>query len=137
MYSCKKSSTSTNNDTLTKQGIVLEGLQEVPPVTPSGSGTINVTYTKSSKMLMFTANWSAMSDSVIAMHFHGPADKGVAAAVIVPVTDFPKGKAGTVSGMVTLNGTTQKEEDLLAGKWYYNIHTKTHTGGEIRGQIVF
>ncbi len=26
--------------------------------------------------------------------------------------------------------------DLLAGKWYVNIHTKANPGGEIRGQVV-
>jgi hypothetical protein len=25
---------------------------------------------------------------------------------------------------------------LLAGRWYVNIHTAAHPGGEIRGQIV-
>jgi hypothetical protein len=24
----------------------------------------------------------------------------------------------------------------MAGKWYYNVHTKEHPGGEIRGQIM-
>ncbi|MGI4955026.1 MAG: CHRD domain-containing protein, partial [Janthinobacterium lividum] len=26
--------------------------------------------------------------------------------------------------------------DLQAGKYYYNIHTATNPGGEIRGQLV-
>jgi hypothetical protein len=25
--------------------------------------------------------------------------------------------------------------DLMAGKWYFNIHTKAHPTGEIRGQV--
>jgi hypothetical protein len=26
-------------------------------------------------------------------------------------------------------------KDLVAGKWYFNIHTAANPGGEIRGQI--
>jgi hypothetical protein len=55
--------------------------------------------------------------------------------VIVPVTGFPTAPSGTVSGMATL--TDDQETDFLAGKWYYNIHTATYTGGEIRGQVEF
>jgi hypothetical protein len=28
-----------------------------------------------------------------------------------------------------------QESDLLAGLWYLNLHTTTHAGGEIRGQV--
>ena len=26
--------------------------------------------------------------------------------------------------------------DLEAGKWYFNVHTMAHPGGEIRGQVM-
>lgn len=126
-----------NRDSVTKKGIALTGDQEVPAVTPSGSGTLDVSYDKTSKVLTYSATWTGMTDSVTMMHFHGPAAKGENAGVVFPIHDFTKGTAGTASGTVTLDEAKMKEADLLGGKWYYNIHTKTHPAGEIRGQVEF
>ena len=32
-------------------------------------------------------------------------------------------------------GDLALELDLMAGKWYFNIHTAANKGGEIRGQV--
>lgn len=124
-------------DSLNKKGIALTGAQEVPPVTTSGSGTLDVAYDKGSKTLRYSARWSGMSDSVTMMHFHGPADKGANAGVVYPIHEFTRGMSGTADGTVKLDEAKMKEADLLGGKWYYNIHTKTHPAGEIRGQVEF
>lgn len=124
-------------DTISKKGIALKGSEEVPPVTQSGYGTLDVSYDKSSKTLKYTANWYELSDTASMMHFHGPADKGTNAGVIYPITEFTHGKSGTATGTVKLDGVKLKEEELLGGKWYFNIHTKTHPAGEIRGQVIF
>lgn len=128
---------ATNIDTVTKKGIALTGAQEVPAVSPSGTGTLDVSYDKSTKTLKYSATWTGMTDSVTMMHFHGPAGKGVNAGVIFPIPKFTPGKSGTANGTVTLDEVKLKEADLLSGKWYYNIHTKTHPAGEIRGQVEF
>jgi len=78
-----------------------------------------------------------MTDSVTMMHFHGPASRGANAGVVFPIHDFTPGTAGTSAGTVKLDEVKLKEADLLGGKWYYNVHTKTHPGGEIRGQVEF
>jgi hypothetical protein len=31
--------------------------------------------------------------------------------------------------------TDAQASDLMAGKWYFNIHTAANKGGEIRGQV--
>lgn len=126
-----------SNDSITKKGIVLIGSNEVPAVSPSGTGTLNVSYDKTNKTFTYSAAWSGMTDSVTMMHFHGPADKGTNAGVLYPITNFTHGTAGTANGTVQIDGVKLKEADLLAGKWYYNIHTKTHPAGEIRGQVEF
>ncbi|WP_018616153.1 CHRD domain-containing protein [Segetibacter koreensis] len=128
---------AANNDSVTKKGIALTGDQEVPAVSPSGSGTLDVSYDKSTKTLSYSASWTGMTDSVTMMHFHGPAEKGTNAGVVYPIPDFTPGTAGTAKGTVKLDEVKLKEADLLGGKWYYNIHTKTHPGGEIRGQVEF
>jgi hypothetical protein len=124
-------------DSVTKKGIALTGTQEVPAVSPSGSGTLDVSYDKGSKTLRYSATWTGMTDSVTMMHFHGPAEKGANAGVLYPIHDFTPGTSGTASGTVKLDEVKLKEADLLGGKWYYNIHSKTHPGGEVRGQVEF
>jgi hypothetical protein len=39
-----------------------------------------------------------------------------------------------LTGAATL--TDAQAADLQAGKWYFNIHTAAHPGGEIRGQVM-
>jgi hypothetical protein len=135
MNSCKKDSAPST--VVEKKGIALQGSQEVPVKVTAASGTVDVSYDKATKMLHYTAIWNGLTAPVSGMHFHGPAVRGEIATVIVPITDYPAGTAGTVTGMITLNETTQKEADLLANKWYFNIHTSTNPGGEIRGQVEF
>jgi len=38
-----------------------------------------------------------------------------------------------IKGMATLN--TAQTNDLMAGKWYMNLHTSANPNGEIRGQV--
>jgi hypothetical protein len=66
---------------------------------------------------------------VTAAHFHS-AEAGRNGAVAVPIIGADK---GTFEGSATLNDT--QAEDLIAGRWYVNIHTVTYKAGEIRGQM--
>ena len=140
LSSCSKDDEPENTDVVTKNGIPLQGSQEVPvppapPVVTSGSGTVDISYTKSTNMLMYTATWTGLTAAASNMHFHGPAARGANAGVRIGVIGFPTATSGTVSGMATL--TDEQETDLLANKYYYNIHTATYPGGELRGQIEF
>src|SRR3954465_13769281 len=111
-------------DSVSKKGIALSGANEVPAVSTSASGTLDVSYDKSTKILRYSASWTGLSDTATMMHFHAPAEKGANAGVVFPISDFTKGTSGTASGTVTLDEAKMKEADLLGGKWYYNIHTK-------------
>jgi hypothetical protein len=42
--------------------------------------------------------------------------------------------ASPIKGSATLNDA--QAADLMAGRWYFNIHTAANKGGEIRGQVV-
>jgi len=50
----------------------------------------------------------------------------------VPVP--PDKLASPIKGDATL--TDAQAADLAAGKWYFNVHTAAHGGGEIRGQLM-
>jgi len=63
-------------------------------------------------------------------HFHGPAMPGVNAGVVLP---FKGNLVSPVVGTATL--TPEQVTVLEDGKWYVNLHTAAHPGGEIRGQL--
>ena len=109
--------------------------QEAPTrVTSPATGSISGTYNKSTNLLSYTITWTGLTGgNPSAMHFHGPADPGISAPVVIPITGFSAAAAGSVSGTATL--TDAQEIDFMNGLWYYNIHNATYPGGEIRGQI--
>lgn len=109
------------------------GNQEVPAVTTSGTSTVTGTYISGDKQLNFSVSFSNLSSNAIGMHFHGPADPGQNANVMIPVTNFPQATSGNFSGTATL--TAEQEAALLNGKMYFNIHTVNFESGEVRAQI--
>ncbi len=133
--SCNKDDDDDDNEDRYKLSGTASGAAERPnPVTSNGTGTITGTYHLEDNMIEYTINWSGISGPPIAMHFHGPADVNTAAGVAVGI-NVPQGAGttGTVTCSATL--TDAQEADLLAGKWYFNIHTDANKGGEIRGQV--
>jgi hypothetical protein len=107
--------------------------QEVPTNTSTGTGTLTGTYDSVSNTLTFQSSWAGLTGNVTNMHFHGPALAGVSAGVALAMPGWPATPSGTHSGSLSL--TQAQEADLLAGKWYWNIHTAANGGGEIRGQV--
>ena len=107
----------------------LDAAQEVPPNDSAGKGTADVTFDTESKKLDWTIEYSGLTGDASAAHFHGPAAKGENADVAVPIED-PKSGA---KGSATL--TDAQATDLMAGKYYINVHTAAHPDGEIRGQV--
>jgi len=108
----------------------LSGAAEVPPADTKASGTLTATYDTSTKQLSYTVDYSGLSGPATGAHFHGPADAGQNAGVAVPLA---APLTSPVKGAATLNDA--QANDLMAGKWYLNIHTATNKGGEIRGQL--
>ena len=108
----------------------LSGAAEVPANATGGTGTLQASYDKSSSVLKWTLTYSGLTGPATMAHFHGPAMPGSNAGVVVP---FPS-PASPIEGQATL--TPAQSADLLAGKWYVNVHTAQHPGGEIRGQVL-
>lgn len=109
------------------------GAQEVPAVNTNATGTLTGTYNINTKALSYTITWNGLSGAPTGMHFHGPAMAGANAGVALGITGFPATASGTYTGSATL--TAAQQDDLLAGKWYWNVHTAANPGGEIRGQV--
>src|SRR5689334_8457678 len=82
------------------------------------------------KKLSWKLSYSGLSGPATAAHFHGPAEAGKNAGVAVAI---PNATSSPVEGSATL--TDAQAADLMAGKYYVNIHTAANPGGEIRGQV--
>jgi hypothetical protein len=108
----------------------LSASQSVPPNGSQGTGTVVTTLDKNTRTLKWTVTYSGLSGPVTAAHFHGPASPGQNAGVVVP---FTGSMASPIQGQAVL--TEAQMADLVAGKWYANLHTAANPGGEIRGQV--
>jgi hypothetical protein len=108
----------------------LKGATEVPPVDTSGAGTVTATFDTASKKLSWQGTVSGLTGEVTAAHFHGPAELGKNAGVLVPA---PGVKSGAFEG--SANITDDQAKALMAGQTYFNIHTAANPQGEVRGQV--
>ncbi len=108
----------------------LSGAQEVPPVARSGAGTVEAWLDTNTSRLKYKVTYSDLSGPAVAGHFHGPAGVGQNAGVALGFTNANS----PIEGEATLNPA--QVADLLAGKWYVNIHTRAHPPGEIRAQVL-
>jgi hypothetical protein len=113
-----------------KMKVALDGKQEVPATTSAATGTADLDYDAASKKLSWKLTYSGLSGPATAAHFHGPAEAGKNAGVAVAI---PNATASPVDGSATL--TEAQAADLMAGKYYINIHTAANPGGELRGQV--
>ena len=108
----------------------LNGASEVPPNQSAGTGTVTATFDTATKQLSWKGNYSGLSGPATAAHFHGPAEAGKNGGVAMPITP----NASPFTGAATL--TDAQAADLLAGRWYVNVHTAGNPGGELRGQLM-
>ena len=92
------------------------------------------------KMITYKINWQLGNSaaSTTNMHFHGSENgsDAVSSPVAIGITGFAPGSTGSTSGMTVALSSAQ-EAQLLAGKWYINIHSSTVPSGELRGNIKF
>lgn len=107
------------------------------PVAPAsvGTGSVTALYDSGTKVMIYSIVYQLNpSANATAAHFHGPALLGANAGVQIGLPTQPTGNAGKLTGIVTL--TAAQEADLLAGRWYFNIHSTLAGGGEMRAQLI-
>ncbi len=102
---------------------------EVPPKSTDGKGTCAASLDTSTHKLTYDIAYSGLTGPATAAHFHGPAEPGKNAGVVVPLSP----PTSPIKGSTTL--TEAQQDELMAGKWYANVHTKENPGGEIRCQL--
>ena len=108
----------------------MDAAQEVPANDSKGKGTADLTYDTVSKNLTWTITFDGLTGAATVAHFHGPAESGKNAGVALLIGQNPTSPA---KGSATL--TEAQAGDLMAGRWYVNVHTAANRGGEIRGQV--
>lgn len=138
----------------------LNGANESPPVISGGTGFALFVYSAAARTLSVNASFSGLTGNTTAAHLHCctlVALTGTAGVASTTPTfaGFPLGvTTGAYSNLLDLSlstswnpafitangGTTATAEAALvaglnAGKVYFNIHTSTSGGGEIRGFV--
>jgi CHRD domain len=108
----------------------MKASSEVPPTGSSGSGTLTATYDTASKTLSWKGNVSGLTGPATAAHFHA-GEVGKNGGVVIPISGADQ---GSFEGSATL--TDAQASDLMAGRWYVNVHTAANKAGEIRGQVM-
>ncbi len=110
----------------------LDAEKEIPPVESPGTATATVWFDKDTGIVTWDIYWTGLSGEPTAAHFHGPASKYNNAGVQVDLGG--NGFHSPFRGSAHL--TEEQAGQLLAGRWYVNIHTAAHPDGEIRGQVL-
>lgn len=109
--------------------VVLQGSQEVPPVNTSASGNGVITI-RPDRSVSGSITTSGINPT--AAHIHEGA-RGANGPVIIPLV-----RTDVNVWSVPAGGTKLTEAQYAAhraGNLYVNVHSTTHPGGEIRGQI--
>ncbi|MBC7841841.1 MAG: CHRD domain-containing protein [Gemmatimonadaceae bacterium] len=137
-----------------KYSSTLVGTNEVPPVTTTAAGKIDLVK-EDSVNILYELSTTSQTDSITQAHIHA-GGAGVVGPVMVWL--FPTeasraagtggGTAAAVNGIIRVGRLTKAGTSFVApftwdslvtrinaGTAYANVHTRKNGGGEIRGQI--
>ncbi len=111
----------------------LTGAQENPPnnSTATGAGTIVLNGNQATISLTFTG----ITSGAVAAHIHQPAVLGANGPVIIPFNGLFAVGANSASFTTVVTLTASQITALNAGLLYFNVHSNSFAGGEIRGNI--
>jgi hypothetical protein len=92
---------------------------------------VTATYDTTSRKPAWKGTVSGLSGNATAAHFHGPAETGKNAGVLMPA---PGVTTGAFEGLATL--TDDQAKVLMAEQTYFNVHSAANPNGEVRGQVM-
>lgn len=111
-----------------------DGSQVSPPIEGTGSSTFTGTLDSTNKQLIFTTNWSNLVGSPTHAMFYSGASGSVGDSVGTAwVIDSTVLNSSTYKD--TISVTAEQLDNLINGRWYYQIATDSFMNGEIRGQL--
>jgi hypothetical protein len=113
----------------------LGGPQEVPSNSSPGTGFGTVTLNAAQTQIVVNLFFSGLAAPATAAHIHGFTGPGTNSGVLFGFTGVPVATSGAIPPQ-TFSITPAQVYSLLNGLAYFNIHTSTFPGGEIRGQIL-
>jgi CHRD domain len=113
--------------------VALSGAQQVPPVTTAGSGSADITWDPTTRVVTWSITYSGLSSDATMAHFHR-GKPGTNGPVVIWLSTKGTPPSSPIAGTATLTPT--QAAHFAAGDWYINVHTKDHPAGEIRGQVV-
>ena len=106
----------------------LQPSSEVPPG-DKAPGDVEATYDTATHMLQ----WKVTTNTSRAGHRRALPRTGAGRPERGRAGADPEGGAGEAP-IETGRLTDAQVTDLMGGKWYFNVHTKEHPAGEIRGR---
>ncbi|HEY0056067.1 MAG TPA: CHRD domain-containing protein [Pedobacter sp.] len=137
---CKKDKKEEPIDLTKKTTVTLSGAQEVPANSSTGTGTAQITFDPTAKTIAYNLTWQLGNSTATTtnMHFHGAEDGSdiKSSPVTIGITGFSTGNTGLIMGTTRVL-TDAEVNQLLAGKWYLNVHSSSVGSGELRGNIKF
>ena len=115
---------------------VLSGGGEAPPNKSPGAGLMRGSFDPNSHKLIWTVTYADLSSALIGAEFHGPVPwLGRAPEENAPAqVTTPGDLKSPIHGASTLDDIQAR--DLMAGRWYLNLHSKMFPSGEIRGPVI-
>ena len=108
--------------------LALEGAQEDPANISTGTGSGTAVVDTVNNTITLNVTFSGIG-ALTGAHLHGPVARGIDAGVKISLTDL------TSPISEALSYSEADEADILAGKWYLNLHTAAYPGGELRAQL--
>ena len=124
-----------------KNDIPMTGAKNIPISVSSATGKLNIFYTKETRTLNYSMNWTGLSGAPTSIGIFGLAPEGYivtpGSPAVQALTTTGLTATNKTSGTLLADGFVVKEQDLLNGMYYIVIRTAAYPNGEIRAQIKF